>query len=142
MLIGLGGGAASSMNTGSNKENLDFASVQRGNPELQRRAQEVIDACWQLGSKNPILSIHDVGAGGLSNAFPELIHDGGVGAEMDIRNIDNEELSMSPKEIWSNEAQERYVLAIKKENLNQFTALCRKERCPFAVIGKAKEQKN
>jgi len=141
MLIGLGGGAASSMNTGSNKENLDFASVQRGNPELQRRAQEVIDACWQLGSKNPILSIHDVGAGGLSNAFPELIHDGGVGAEMDIRNIDNEELSMSPKEIWSNEAQERYVLAIKKENLNQFTALCRKERCPFAVIGKAKEQK-
>ena len=141
MLIGLGGGAASSMNTGSNQENLDFASVQRGNPELQRRAQEVIDACWQLGSKNPILSIHDVGAGGLSNAFPELIHDGGVGAIMNIRKIDNEELAMSPKEIWSNEAQERYVLAIKNESLKRFTALCEKERCPFAVIGEAKKQK-
>jgi len=141
MLIGLGGGAASSMNTGSNQENLDFASVQRGNPELQRRAQEVIDACWQLGSRNPILSIHDVGAGGLSNAFPELIHDGGVGALMDIRNINNEELSMSPKEIWSNEAQERYVLAIKEEDVDRFIKLCQKERCPFAIIGKTKKQK-
>ena len=140
MLIGLGGGAASSMNTGSNQENLDFASVQRGNPELQRRAQEVIDACWQLGDKNPILSIHDVGAGGLSNAFPELIHDGGAGAMMDIRKIDNEELSMSPKEIWSNEAQERYVLAVNKESLKQFSSICKKERCPFAVIGEAKDQ--
>jgi phosphoribosylformylglycinamidine synthase len=140
MLIGLGGGAASSMNTGSNQENLDFASVQRGNPELQRRAQEVIDACWHSGDKNPIISIHDVGAGGLSNAFPELVHDGGAGAMMDIRKIDNEELSMSPKEIWSNEAQERYVLSINKESLNQFSSICKKERCPFAVIGKAKDQ--
>ena len=140
MLIGLGGGAASSMNTGSNQENLDFASVQRGNPELQRRAQEVIDACWQLGDKNPILSIHDVGAGGLSNAFPELIHDGGAGAMMDIRKIDNEEPAMSPKEIWSNEAQERYVLAINRKNLKHFSSLCKKERCPFAVIGEAKDQ--
>ena len=140
MLIGLGGGAASSMNTGSNQENLDFASVQRGNPEFQRRAQEVIDACWQLGDKNPILSIHDVGAGGLSNAFPELIHDGGAGAMMDIRKIDNEELSMSPKEIWSNEAQERYVLAVNKESLKLFSSLCKKERCPFAVVGEVKNQ--
>ena len=142
MLIGLGGGAASSMNTGSNQESLDFASVQRGNPELQRRAQEVIDACWQMDSENPILSIHDVGAGGLSNAFPELIHDGGIGAIMDIRNIHNEELAMSPKEIWSNEAQERYVLAIEKSSLEMFTSICAKERCPFAIIGEAKNQKN
>ena len=142
MLIGLGGGAASSMNTGSNQESLDFASVQRGNPELQRRAQEVIDACWQMDSENPILSIHDVGAGGLSNAFPELIHDGGIGAIMDIRNIHNEELAMSPKEIWSNEAQERYVLAIEKSNLEMFTSICSRERCPFAIIGEAKNQKN
>ena len=142
MLIGLGGGAASSMNTGSNQENLDFASVQRGNPELQRRVQEVIDYCWQLAEKNPILSIHDVGAGGLSNAFPELINDGGMGALMDIRSIDNEEPGMSPKEIWSNEAQERYVLAIKQKDLNIFTEICKKERCPFAVIGKTTKQKN
>ena len=142
MLIGLGGGAASSMNTGSNQESLDFASVQRGNPELQRRAQEVIDACWQMDSENPILSIHDVGAGGLSNAFPELIHDGGIGAIMDIRNIHNEELAMSPKEIWSNEAQERYVLAIEKSSLEMFTSICARERCPFAIIGEAKNQKN
>ena len=142
MLIGLGGGAASSMNTGSNQESLDFASVQRGNPELQRRAQEVIDACWQMDSENPILSIHDVGAGGLSNAFPELIHDGGIGAIMDIRNIHNEELTMSPKEIWSNEAQERYVLAIEKSSLEIFTSICGRERCPFAIIGEAKNQKN
>ena len=142
MLIGLGGGAASSMNTGSNQESLDFASVQRGNPELQRRAQEVIDACWQMDSENPILSIHDVGAGGLSNAFPELIHDGGIGAIMDIRNIHNEELAMSPKEIWSNEAQERYVLAIEKSSLEMFSSICSRERCPFAIIGEAKNQKN
>ena len=142
MLIGLGGGGASSMNTGSNQESLDFASVQRGNPELQRRAQEVIDACWQMDTENPILSIHDVGAGGLSNAFPELIHDGGIGAIMDIRNIHNEELAMSPKEIWSNEAQERYVLAIEKSSLEMFTSICARERCPFAIIGEAKNQKN
>ena len=142
MLIGLGGGAASSMKTGSNKENLDFASVQRGNPELQRRAQEVIDRCWELAEKNPILSIHDVGAGGLSNAFPELINDGGMGAIMDIRSIDNEELGMSPKEIWSNEAQERYVLAINEKNLEIFTKICKRERCPFKVIGKTTIEKN
>ena len=142
MLIGLGGGAASSMKTGMNQENLDFDSVQRGNPELQRRAQEVIDKCWQMGNLNPILSIHDVGAGGLSNAFPELINDGGVGAIFDLRSIHNEELGMSPKEIWSNEAQERYVLAIHPKNLENFTAICKRERCPFAVVGKAtKDQK-
>jgi phosphoribosylformylglycinamidine synthase len=106
MLIGLGGGAASSMGTGFNAENLDFDSVQRGNPELQRRSQEVIDRCWQLGKDNPILSIHDVGAGGLSNAFPELVNDGGVGATFQLRSINNEEPSMSPRELWCNEAQE------------------------------------
>ena len=142
MLIGLGGGAASSMKTGANKENLDFASVQRGNPELQRRAQEVIDRCWQLGDGNPILSIHDVGAGGLSNAFPELINDGGMGAIMNIRDINNEELGMSPKEIWSNEAQERYVLAIDAKDLENFSKICKRERCPFRVVGKATEEKN
>ena len=142
MLIGLGGGAASSMKTGTNKENLDFASVQRGNPELQRRAQEVIDRCWQLADKNPILSIHDVGAGGLSNAFPELINDGGMGAIMNIRAIDNEELGMSPKEIWSNEAQERYVLAIDEKDLEIFTEICKRERCPFRVVGKTTKEKN
>ena len=142
MLIGLGGGAASSMRTGSNKENLDFASVQRGNPELQRRAQEVIDRCWQLKDKNPILSIHDVGAGGLSNAFPELINDGGMGAIMNIRSIDNEELGMSPKEIWSNEAQERYVLAIDEKDLLNFSNICKRERCPFSVVGKTTQEKN
>ena len=142
MLIGLGGGAASSMQTGTNQENLDFDSVQRGNPELQRRAQEVIDRCWQMGDKNPILSIHDVGAGGLSNAFPELIHDGGVGAIFELRNINNEEMGMSPKEIWCNEAQERYVLAIKKIDLDLFERICKRERCPFAVVGHAtKDQK-
>ena len=105
MLIGLGGGAASSMDTGANAENLDFDSVQRGNPELQRRAQEVIDRCWQLGDKNPILSIHDVGAGGISNAFPELVNDAGVGAVFQLRDVHNEEPGMSPRELWSNEAQ-------------------------------------
>ena len=142
MLIGLGGGAASSMKAGTNKENLDFASVQRGNPELQRRAQEVIDRCWQLADKNPILSIHDVGAGGLSNAFPELINDGGMGAMMNIRDIDNEELGMSPKEIWSNEAQERYVLAIDEKDLKSFSEICKRERCPFKVVGKTAEGGN
>jgi phosphoribosylformylglycinamidine synthase len=141
MLIGLGGGAASSMKTGTNQENLDFDSVQRGNPELQRRAQEVIDMCWQMGKLNPILSIHDVGAGGLSNAFPELIHDGGVGAIFDLRSINNEELGMSPKEIWSNEAQERYVLAIDSQSLNIFEEICKRERCPFALVGKATKNK-
>ena len=137
MLIGLGGGAASSMDTGSNAENLDFDSVQRGNPEMQRRAQEVIDRCWQLGDKNPILSIHDVGAGGISNALPELVHGGGKGAKFELREVPSEEHGMSPMQIWSNEAQERYVLAIPPERLEEFKAMCERERCPFAVIGRA-----
>ena len=140
MLIGLGGGAASSMDTGSNTEALDFDSVQRGNPEMQRRAQEVIDRCWQLqrsGQENPILFIHDVGAGGLSNAFPELVHDSDCGGRFQLRSVPSEETSMSPMQIWSNEAQERYVLAIKPESLPLFQAICERERCPFAVVGEA-----
>ncbi|MCX7155518.1 MAG: phosphoribosylformylglycinamidine synthase [Rhodocyclales bacterium] len=137
MLIGLGGGAASSMATGANTADLDFASVQRGNPEIQRRAQEVIDRCWQQGDGNPILAIHDVGAGGISNAMPELAHDAGRGAAFDLRAIPSEEPGMSPREIWSNEAQERYVLAIAPERLAEFRALCERERCPFAVLGVA-----
>ncbi len=137
MLIGLGGGAASSMDTGANAENLDFDSVQRGNPEMQRRAQEVIDRCWQLGDNNPILSIHDVGAGGVSNALPELVHGGGKGARFELRAVPNEERGMSPLQIWSNEAQERYVLAIPAERLDEFAAMCERERCPFAVLGHA-----
>ena len=135
MLIGLGGGAASSMDTGANSENLDFASVQRGNPEMQRRAQEVIDRCWQLGENNPILSIHDVGAGGVSNALPELVHGGGRGAYFELRAVPSEERGMSPLQIWSNEAQERYVLAIDSACLHEFKALCERERCPFAILG-------
>lgn len=137
MLIGLGGGAASSMDTGANAENLDFDSVQRGNPEMQRRAQEVIDRCWQMGVDNPILSIHDVGAGGISNALPELVHGGGKGAKFELRAVPSEEHGMSPMQIWSNEAQERYVLAIPPERLDEFQSLCERERCPFAVLGKA-----
>ncbi|MCK9387751.1 MAG: phosphoribosylformylglycinamidine synthase [Sulfuritalea sp.] len=137
MLIGLGGGAASSMATGVNAADLDFASVQRGNPEIQRRAQEVIDRCWQQGDANPILAIHDVGAGGISNAMPELAHDAGCGAAFDLRAIPSEEPGMSPREIWSNEAQERYVLAIAPGRLEEFRALCQRERCPFAVLGVA-----
>ena len=137
MLIGLGGGAASSMATGSNTADLDFASVQRGNPEIQRRAQEVIDRCWQQGEGNPILAIHDVGAGGISNAMPELAHDAGCGAAFELRALPSEEPGMSPREIWSNEAQERYVLAIAPERLVGFRDLCERERCPFAVLGVA-----
>jgi phosphoribosylformylglycinamidine synthase len=137
MLIGLGGGAASSMDTGSNAENLDFDSVQRGNPEMQRRAQEVIDRCWQKGANNPILSIHDVGAGGMSNALPELVHGGRRGARFELRKIPLDETGMSPKQIWCNESQERYVLAIPPHRLAEFRALCERERCPFAVIGLA-----
>ncbi len=140
MLIGLGGGAASSMDTGTNREALDFDSVQRGNPEMERRAQEVIDRCWQLertGAGNPILFIHDVGAGGLSNAFPELVHDSGRGGRFNLRDIPSEESSMSPMQIWSNEAQERYVLAIKPESLALFQSICARERCPFSVVGEA-----
>ena len=137
MLIGLGGGAASSMATGANTADLDFASVQRGNPEIQRRAQEAIDRCWQMGADNPILAIHDVGAGGISNAMPELAHDAGRGARFDLRALPSEESGMSPREIWSNEAQERYVLAIAPERLDEFAALCARERCPFSVLGTA-----
>ncbi len=137
MLIGLGGGAASSMTTGSNTADLDFASVQRGNPEIQRRCQEVIDRCWQQGDANPILSIHDVGAGGLSNAMPELAESADLGAHFELREIHIEEPGMSPREIWSNESQERYVLAIAPQSLDAFRAICERERCPFAVVGEA-----
>ncbi|MCY0388127.1 phosphoribosylformylglycinamidine synthase [Robbsia sp. Bb-Pol-6] len=137
MRIGMGGGAASSMATGTNTAALDFDSVQRGNPEIQRRAQEVINACWQLGDANPILSIHDVGAGGLSNAFPELVEGANQGACFMIDRIALEETGMSPREIWSNEAQERYVLAIAPESATQFEAICRRERCPASFVGVA-----
>jgi phosphoribosylformylglycinamidine synthase len=137
LLIGLGGGAASSMGAGANMEALDFDSVQRGNPEIQRRAQEVIDRCWALGEANPILSVHDVGAGGLSNAMPELAHGAGLGAKFELRDVLSLEPGMSPREIWCNEAQERYVLAIAPASLGLFRALCERERCPFAVVGKA-----
>ncbi len=137
MLIGLGGGAASSMDTGANSADLDFDSVQRGNPEIERRAQEVIDRCWQLGENNPIISIHDVGAGGLSNAFPELVNDAGRGAIFKLRDVPLEEHGLSPMEIWCNEAQERYVLAIAPEDLDAFRAICERERSPFAVVGTA-----
>jgi phosphoribosylformylglycinamidine synthase len=137
MLIGMGGGAASSMRAGANTEDLDFDSVQRGNAEIQRRAQEVIDRCAQLGAANPILSIHDVGAGGLSNAFPELAHSAGRGAHLDLRKAPSEDSGMSPREIWCNEAQERYVLAIAPASLKLFEEICMRERCPFAVMGTA-----
>ena len=137
LLIGMGGGAASSMGAGTNVEDLDFDSVQRDNAEIQRRAQEVIDRCWQLGEKNPVLSIHDVGAGGLSNALPELVHGAGRGARIDLRAIPSEDSGMSPREIWCNEAQERYVLALHPSSLDLFRAICERERCPFAVLGKA-----
>ncbi|HEX4926556.1 MAG TPA: phosphoribosylformylglycinamidine synthase [Burkholderiales bacterium] len=135
--IGMGGGAASSMGAGANVADLDFDSVQRGNPEMQRRAQEVIDRCWQLGAANPILSIHDVGAGGLSNALPELAYGAGRGARIELRDIPSQDTGMSPREIWSNEAQERYVLAVSPESLEIFKNLCERERCPFAVLGEA-----
>ena len=137
MLIGMGGGAASSMRSGANSEDLDFDSVQRGNAEIQRRAQEVIDRCSQLGAANPILSIHDVGAGGLSNAFPELVHSAGRGARLELRSAPSEDSGMSPREIWCNEAQERYVLAIAPADLKAFEDICARERCPFAVLGTA-----
>ncbi|MDQ7977532.1 phosphoribosylformylglycinamidine synthase [Paraburkholderia sp. SARCC-3016] len=137
MRIGMGGGAASSMATGTNTAELDFDSVQRGNPEIERRAQEVINACWQMGERNPILSIHDVGAGGLSNAFPELVDGANKGAHFELRKVPLEESGLSPREIWSNEAQERYVLAIAPADLAKFEAICERERCPFAVVGAA-----
>lgn len=133
--IGIGGGAASSTDIGSNSEDLDFNSVQRGNPEIERRAQEVIDRCWQLGENNPIIAIHDVGAGGLSNAFPELVNDSKMGAIFNLRRIPIEEYSMSPSEIWTNESQERYVLAIDKKDLTLFDNIAKRERCPYSVVG-------
>ena len=139
MLIGLGGGAASSMASGTSSENLDFASVQRGNPEMERRVQEVIDRCFAQGEANPILSLHDVGAGGLSNALPELVNDAGRGAELNLRKIPNDEPGMSPMEIWCNESQERYVLAVSDARLDDFIELCDRERCIYAVLGKATE---
>ncbi len=139
MLIGLGGGAASSMASGSSSEDLDFASVQRDNPEMERRCQEVIDRCWALGTNNPIDFIHDVGAGGLSNALPELVHDGERGGRFELRKVPNAELGMTPVEIWCNEAQERYVMAIAEENLQLFEDICQRERCPYAVVGVATE---
>jgi phosphoribosylformylglycinamidine synthase len=148
MLIGLGGGAASSMESGASKETLDFASVQRANPEMQRRCQEVIDRCWARGDANPILFIHDVGAGGLSNALPELVHDGADGGSgggsgggrFELRRVPNADTGLSPMEIWCNEAQERYVLAVDRERLAEFEAICARERCPYAVVGEATEE--
>lgn len=141
MLIGLGGGAASSIKSGEQSEDLDFASVQRANPEMERRAQEVIDRCANLGSDNPIISIHDIGAGGLSNGLPELVNDSGRGGRFELRNIPNDDNQMSPLEIWCNESQERYVLAIAPESLDLFENICTRERAPFAVLGEStKEQ--
>ncbi|HEY4104985.1 MAG TPA: phosphoribosylformylglycinamidine synthase, partial [Polyangiaceae bacterium] len=137
MLIGLGGGAASSVAAGASHEDLDFASVQRDNAEMQRRCQEVIDRCWALGTENPIVSIHDVGAGGLSNALPELVNDSGCGARFELRRIPSDEPGMSPLELWCNESQERYVLGIAQEDLPRFEAICARERCPYAVLGVA-----
>ncbi len=142
MLIGLGGGAASSMATGASDADLDFASVQRGNPEIEHRCQEVIDHCWQLGDDNPIRFIHDVGAGGLSNGLPELVKDGGVGGVFELRDIPSDEPGMSPLEIWCNEAQERYVLAVAESDLEQFQAICTRERCPFAIVGRARAERH
>ncbi|WP_340607916.1 phosphoribosylformylglycinamidine synthase [Xenorhabdus bharatensis] len=142
MNIGLGGGAASSMTSGQSDAELDFASVQRDNAEMERRCQEVIDRCWQLGSDNPILFIHDVGAGGLSNAMPELVSDGGRGGHFELRNILNDEPGMSPLQVWCNESQERYVLAVAPEQLALFEDICQRERAPYAVIGEATEERH
>ncbi|CAI1081819.1 Phosphoribosylformylglycinamidine synthase [Serratia entomophila] len=142
MNIGLGGGAASSMASGQSDADLDFASVQRDNPEMERRCQEVIDRCWQLGEQNPILFIHDVGAGGLSNAMPELVSDGGRGGRFELRDILNDEPGMSPLEVWCNESQERYVMAIAPAQMAQFDEICRRERAPYAVIGEATEERH
>ena len=135
MLIGLGGGAASSLSSGASSEDLDFASVQRGNPEIERRAQEVIDRCWAMGNDNPILLIHDVGAGGLSNAVPEAVDHSKHGAEIELREIANAEPGMSPMGIWCNEAQERYVILVGADRIDEFQDLCERERCPASVIG-------
>ena len=142
MLIGLGGGAASSIGSGDQNESLDFASVQRANPEMQRRAQEVINACTSLGNNNPIVSIHDIGAGGLSNGIPELVNDSKKGAKLQLRSIPNDELKMTPLEIWCNESQERYVIAIKEESIALFDEICLKERAPYALLGSATEDRH
>ena len=142
MLIGLGGSAASSVGSGDQTETLDFASVQRANPEMQRRAQEVINTCTNLGSDNPIVSIHDIGAGGLSNGIPELVNDSKKGANLHLREIPNDEKKMSPMEIWCNESQERYVIAIKSKSLKLFKDICIKERAPFSVLGDATENRH
>ncbi len=142
MQIGLGGGAASSMSSGQSNADLDFASVQRENPEMERRCQEVIDRCWQLGDDNPIAFIHDVGAGGLSNAFPELVSDGGRGGQFELRNVPNDEPGMSPLAIWCNESQERYVMAVAEADMERFDAICARERCPYAVVGIATEEEH
>ncbi|WPC73372.1 phosphoribosylformylglycinamidine synthase [Vibrio porteresiae] len=142
MNIGLGGGAASSMASGQSAEDLDFASVQRENPEMERRCQEVIDRCWQLGEENPIAFIHDVGAGGISNALPELVNDGDRGGKFQLRDVPNDEPGMSPLEIWCNESQERYVLAVAPENMARFDAICKRERAPYAVVGIATEERH
>ena len=137
MLIGLGGGAASSVASGDSAEDLDFASVQRDNPEMERRCQEVIDRCVALGERNPIASVHDVGAGGLSNAIPELLHDSGVGGVIDLDKVPSDDPSLSPLQLWCNESQERYVLGLPQERVGEFAAICLRERCPFAVVGTA-----
>ncbi|MFD2179457.1 phosphoribosylformylglycinamidine synthase [Veronia pacifica] len=142
MNIGLGGGAASSMASGQSAEDLDFASVQRENPEMERRCQEVIDRCWQMGEENPIAFIHDVGAGGISNALPELVDDGERGGKFQLRNVPNDEPGMSPLEIWCNESQERYVMAVAPENMDVFDAICKRERAPYAVVGEATEERH
>ena len=142
MNIGLGGGAASSMTSGESNEDLDFASVQRENPEMERRCQEVIDRCWQMGDNNPIQFIHDVGAGGLSNAFPELVNDGERGGKFELRDVPSDEPGMSPLEIWCNESQERYVMSVAPEDLDTFTAICERERAPYSVVGVATEERH
>lgn len=142
MLIGLGGGAASSMSSGQSDENLDFASVQRDNPEMERRCQEVIDSCWTMGADNPIISIHDVGAGGVSNALPELVNDAERGAAFELRKVPSADPGMSPVEIWCNESQERYVLAIAPESVDLFDRMCARERCPYAVLGEATAERH
>ncbi|HVQ24598.1 MAG TPA: AIR synthase-related protein, partial [Planctomycetota bacterium] len=142
MLIGMGGGAASSVAGGDSSETLDFASVQRDNPEMQRRCQEVIDRCWALGDDNPIVTLHDVGAGGLSNAVPELLNDSEVGGLLELRRIPSADASLSPMQLWCNESQERYVLGVAPERLEEFDAICARERCPYAVLGAATEARD
>src|SRR3569623_2972787 len=137
MLFVLGGGAAASADSGTSSEELDFASVQRDNPEMERRCQEVIDRCWSLGEGNPIVSIHDVGAGGLSNAIPEILHDAGMGGRIDMTRIPCDDPPLSPMQLWCNESQDRYVLTVHQHRLAEFAAMCERERCPFAAVGVA-----